>query len=301
MQQLNADYNAKFGFPFILAVRGPRGTACRKAADHRDLRAPARRPPRLRARRVPAQHPPHRRDPPRTTSSASRPSSATRSGTGPSSWRTHSDPGYAEQGQLTVTYLTDAHRACARAAAALDEGLRLRRGRRSTRSATSSASTTAADPARRKRLLTGIALRHRAQRRQVRRPPRHLRADGLRARAAPRRPAPAVRLRGRRLRRGGRPALQGDLPRLGRADRPLRPGAGSTSTTPTASRCARRCAHAGLPGTLATIAASCKRDPARLPRLRRGAHRAGPGAQRARPAARRRHLDQRQRALSSAR
>jgi N-carbamoyl-L-amino-acid hydrolase len=26
IQQLNADYNAKFGFPFILAVRGPRGT-----------------------------------------------------------------------------------------------------------------------------------------------------------------------------------------------------------------------------------------------------------------------------------
>jgi N-carbamoyl-L-amino-acid hydrolase len=26
LQQLNADYNAKFGFPFILAVRGPRGT-----------------------------------------------------------------------------------------------------------------------------------------------------------------------------------------------------------------------------------------------------------------------------------
>ena len=25
IQQLNADYNAKFGFPFILAVRGPRG------------------------------------------------------------------------------------------------------------------------------------------------------------------------------------------------------------------------------------------------------------------------------------
>ena len=25
LQQLNADYNAKFGFPFILAVRGPRG------------------------------------------------------------------------------------------------------------------------------------------------------------------------------------------------------------------------------------------------------------------------------------
>jgi N-carbamoyl-L-amino-acid hydrolase len=26
----------------------------------------------------------------------------------------HSDPGFAERGQLTVTYLTDAHRACAR-------------------------------------------------------------------------------------------------------------------------------------------------------------------------------------------
>ncbi|MBP7453210.1 MAG: 2-oxo-4-hydroxy-4-carboxy-5-ureidoimidazoline decarboxylase, partial [Ottowia sp.] len=26
IQQLNADYNAKYGFPFILAVRGPRGT-----------------------------------------------------------------------------------------------------------------------------------------------------------------------------------------------------------------------------------------------------------------------------------
>ena len=25
LQQLNADYNARFGFPFILAVRGPRG------------------------------------------------------------------------------------------------------------------------------------------------------------------------------------------------------------------------------------------------------------------------------------
>ncbi len=37
--------------------------------------------------------------------------------------------------------------------------------------------------------------------------------------------------------------------------------------------------------------------PVALPRLRRGAHRAGPGAQRARPAAGHRHVDQRQRAL----
>ena len=31
IQQLNADYNAKFGFPFILAVRGPRGLGLNKA------------------------------------------------------------------------------------------------------------------------------------------------------------------------------------------------------------------------------------------------------------------------------
>ena len=30
IQRLNADYNAKFGFPFILAVRGPRGTGLSK-------------------------------------------------------------------------------------------------------------------------------------------------------------------------------------------------------------------------------------------------------------------------------
>ncbi len=31
IQQLNAAYNAKFGFPFVLAVRGPRGTGLNKA------------------------------------------------------------------------------------------------------------------------------------------------------------------------------------------------------------------------------------------------------------------------------
>ena len=35
LQQLNAAYNAKFGFPFILAVRGPRGTGLHAARDHR--------------------------------------------------------------------------------------------------------------------------------------------------------------------------------------------------------------------------------------------------------------------------
>ncbi len=42
-----------------------------------------------------------------------RPRWATTSGTGTKPWSQYSDPGYVEEGQLTVTYLTDAHRACA--------------------------------------------------------------------------------------------------------------------------------------------------------------------------------------------
>ena len=34
----------------------------------------------------------------------------------------HSDPGFAERGELTVTYLTDAHRACAQQLAYLSFG-----------------------------------------------------------------------------------------------------------------------------------------------------------------------------------
>jgi N-carbamoyl-L-amino-acid hydrolase len=48
IQKLNADYNARFGFPFILAVRGPRGTGL-EGADHRDVRAAPRESSGLRA------------------------------------------------------------------------------------------------------------------------------------------------------------------------------------------------------------------------------------------------------------
>jgi N-carbamoyl-L-amino-acid hydrolase len=112
IQKLNADYNAKFGFPFILAVRGPRGlglsraeiiaTFERRLAGHPDfeLAESLRNIHRIAEIRlndkfgvVPAQ--------------------------GNLVWdwaeklAQHSDPGFAEAGQLTVTYLTDAHRACA--------------------------------------------------------------------------------------------------------------------------------------------------------------------------------------------
>jgi N-carbamoyl-L-amino-acid hydrolase len=198
----------------------------------------------------------------------------------------HSDPGFAEAGQLTVTYLTDAHRACAQRIshwmrdAGFDEV-------QSTPWATWWAATTPTpwrqDPADRQ------PLRHRAQRRQVRRPPGHLRAHGLRARAAPR-PAPALHIEvvgfaeeeGQRYKATflGSGALVGDF-------KPewLEQNDGITLR--------EAMQHAGLciddiPKLRATR---------RLPGLRRGAHRAGPGAQRAGPAAGHRHLHQRQRAL----
>jgi beta-ureidopropionase / N-carbamoyl-L-amino-acid hydrolase len=112
IQQLNADYNAKFGFPFILAVRGPRGTGLRKqeiiATFERRLDHPRDYEIAENLRNI------HRIAEIRL---------ADKFGDEPTlgndvwDWAErlaqHSDPGYAERGELTVTYLTDAHRACA--------------------------------------------------------------------------------------------------------------------------------------------------------------------------------------------
>ncbi len=112
IQQLNADYNARFGFPFILAVRGPRGLGLNKAAiiatferrlhNHPDFeRAEAlRNIHRIAEIRLNDKfgHSPELGN--LVWDWAERLSS-------------NSDPGYAERGELTVTYLTDAHRACA--------------------------------------------------------------------------------------------------------------------------------------------------------------------------------------------
>ncbi len=112
IQQLNADYHLKFGFPFILAVRGPRGLGLPKAEiiasferrldNHPDfeLAECLRNIHRIAEIRLNDKlgHEPV---------------------LGNDVWdwaerlATHSDPGYAERGELTVTYLTDAHRACA--------------------------------------------------------------------------------------------------------------------------------------------------------------------------------------------
>ena len=110
IQQLNADYHTKFGFPFILAVRGPRGlglakdeiiaTFTRRLDNHPDfeLAEALRNIHRIAEIRLNDKlgHSPE---------------------LGNLVWdwserlSAHSDAGYAERGELTVTYLTDAHRA----------------------------------------------------------------------------------------------------------------------------------------------------------------------------------------------
>ncbi|HEY2559888.1 MAG TPA: 2-oxo-4-hydroxy-4-carboxy-5-ureidoimidazoline decarboxylase [Caldimonas sp.] len=115
--ELNAAYQKRFGFPFILAVRGPRGTGLGKgeilATFARRLGHPADFELAEALRNV------HRIAEIRLDE---------RFGAEPAlgnliwDWAerlaVHSDPGYAERGELTVTYLTDAHRACARELAA---------------------------------------------------------------------------------------------------------------------------------------------------------------------------------------
>jgi N-carbamoyl-L-amino-acid hydrolase len=113
IQQLNADYNAKFGFPFILAVRGPRGTGLTRAEI---IETFARRlenhPDFERAEALRNIH--------RIVELRLNDKFGVEPALGNLAWdwqeklARHSDPGFAEKGQLTVTYLTDAHRAAAK-------------------------------------------------------------------------------------------------------------------------------------------------------------------------------------------
>uniref|UniRef100_UPI0002376FF5 hydantoinase/carbamoylase family amidase n=1 Tax=Verminephrobacter aporrectodeae TaxID=1110389 RepID=UPI0002376FF5 len=111
--RLDTAYEERFGFPFVLAVRGPRGTGLtqqeiidtleRRLENHADFeRAEAlRNLHRIAELRLNDRF-------------GAEPT------LGNDLWDWHeklaeySDPGFAQQGQLTVTYLTDAHRACAR-------------------------------------------------------------------------------------------------------------------------------------------------------------------------------------------
>jgi beta-ureidopropionase / N-carbamoyl-L-amino-acid hydrolase len=112
LQQLNQDYNAKFGFPFILAVRGPRGlglsreqiidTFARRLQGHPDfeLAECLRNIHRIAEIRL-------------NDKFGEQPVLGNELWDWHESLAKHSDPGFKENGQLTVTFMTEAHKACA--------------------------------------------------------------------------------------------------------------------------------------------------------------------------------------------
>jgi N-carbamoyl-L-amino-acid hydrolase len=112
IQTLNAAYNAKFGFPFIVAVRGPRGVGMQKAEIIATLERRLHGHPDYELQECLRNV--HRIAEIRLNDKFG---ASIERGNQVWDWQEtlaqFSDPGFAEQGQLTVTYLTDAHRACA--------------------------------------------------------------------------------------------------------------------------------------------------------------------------------------------
>ena len=112
IQKLNADYNARFGFPYILAVRGPRGTGLRKKDIIDTFERRLENPPDFEIAECLRNI--HRIAELRLNDKFGiEPSLGNRVWDWQESLAEFSDPGYKEKGQLTVTYLTDAHRAAA--------------------------------------------------------------------------------------------------------------------------------------------------------------------------------------------
>jgi N-carbamoyl-L-amino-acid hydrolase len=112
LRELNAAYSDKFGFPFVLALRGPRGTGLARGQVIDEFARRLDNPPDFELQE--ALHQLHRSAEVRLQD---RFGDAPALGNDIWDWgeqlAAHSDPGYAEKGLLTVTYLTDAHRACA--------------------------------------------------------------------------------------------------------------------------------------------------------------------------------------------
>jgi N-carbamoyl-L-amino-acid hydrolase len=112
LQQLNTDYNKRFGWPFILAVRGPRGQGlprseiiasfARRLENHPDFE------------RLECLRQIHRIAELRLNDKFGfEPVLGNQVWDWAQALAVHSDPGFKEQGLLTVTYLTEAHQACA--------------------------------------------------------------------------------------------------------------------------------------------------------------------------------------------
>ena len=109
---LNLAYIGRFGFPFILPVRGPRGTGLHKRQIIATVQRRLENHPDVEfAEALRAIH--------RIAEIRLDDKFGTSPTLGNQVWdwaeqlAAHSDPGYAERGELTVTYLTAAHRACA--------------------------------------------------------------------------------------------------------------------------------------------------------------------------------------------
>ncbi|WP_218508269.1 2-oxo-4-hydroxy-4-carboxy-5-ureidoimidazoline decarboxylase [Variovorax sp. dw_308] len=109
---LNKAYGEKFGFPFILAVRGPRGTGLNKKTIIETFERRVHHHPSFELGE--AMRNIHRIAEIRLNDKFGRDITL---GNEVWDWQeqlaVYTDSGYAELGQLTVTYLTDAHRACA--------------------------------------------------------------------------------------------------------------------------------------------------------------------------------------------
>ena len=112
IQQLNSDYNAKFGFPFILAVRGTRGNGLTKQQIIGTFARRLQNYPDFEIAEC-------LRNIHRVVELRLNDKFGIQPELGNAQWDWHeamaeySDESYKEKGQLTVTYLTDAHRACA--------------------------------------------------------------------------------------------------------------------------------------------------------------------------------------------
>ncbi len=292
IQQLNADYNARFGFPFILAVRGPRGTGLAKAEIIATFERRLHNP--VDFERAECLRHIHRIAEIRLNDKFGfEPTLGNEVWDWQEALAQHTDPGYAELGQLTVTYLTEAHRACAAQLqqqmldCGFDEvhidavgnvvgrylGARPMQEHCSPAATTTPYATAASTTAAWASTCPWPACRelHQAQQRL----PFAIEVVGFSEEEGQRYKATFL----------GSGALTGHF---NPAWLEQKDADGITMR--------EAMQHAGLPATLEAIAA-LQRDPAQVPGLCRGAHRAGPGAQRAGHAARRGHLHQRQRAL----
>jgi N-carbamoyl-L-amino-acid hydrolase len=113
IQQLNAQYNERFGFPFILAVRGPRGTGLSKAEIIATLERRVQGHPDFELAEC-LRHV-HRIAEIRLNDKFGiTPTQGHQVWDWQEALAQHTDAAYSGTGQLTVTYLTDAHLACAR-------------------------------------------------------------------------------------------------------------------------------------------------------------------------------------------